>query len=83
MSCVFGQASKFLCLCEVFERRHEMGTGVGGIPTSRGIEGSGGHSRRVAGVVSNLRAGAGERGVRGSAGECVNGGGGEGRIGAT
>ena len=43
-----------------------MGTGVGGIPTSRGIGGSGGHSRRVAGVVSNLRAGAGERGVRGS-----------------
>ena len=33
-----------------------MGTGVGGIPTSRGIGGSGGHSRRVAGVVSNLRA---------------------------
>ena len=43
-----------------------MGTGVGGIPTSRGIGGSGGHSRRVAGVVSNLRAGAGERGKRGS-----------------
>ena len=42
-----------------------MGTGVGGIPTSRGIEGSGGHSRRVAGVVSNLRAGAGERGEGG------------------
>ncbi|WJZ83238.1 hypothetical protein VitviT2T_002937 [Vitis vinifera] len=56
----------------VFERRHDMGTGVGGIPTSRGIEGSGGHSRRVAG--GGFKPQGRGRG-KGSAGECVNGGG--------
>ncbi len=49
--------------------------GWGDPEPARGIEGSGDMSRRVAGVVSNLGAGAG----KGEKGECVREIGGEGR----
>ena len=41
VSCVFGQASKFPCLCEFFERRHETGTGVGGSRPAEASKGRG------------------------------------------
>ena len=74
----FGQDSKFSCLCQVFEGRHDMGTGVG----SRPAEASKGRGD-IAGASRGWFQTSGPGPGKVEKGECVNGRGGEGRIGAT
>ena len=64
----FGQDSKFSCLCQVFEGRHDMGTGVG----SRPAEASKGRGD-IAGASRGWFQTSGPGPGKVEKGECVNG----------